>query len=630
MSYLISGLNIKNIFEYDSSSSYSKYDIVDYQLNTGISVYPSYTGFLVTGLSSWFNNDKLENFYLDANYYVTGWKNLVPFSGSLAGSGGFVDFNKNYFILKQNEFLSGTGFASPNKTIFIATELNSEVLKNAQEIFRFGSTENNGVLKVSGSNSLNSAKVIIDSNQFNAVSPIYNELNIFTITQNSSSSTLTIRHNGINMGSINPYNSEWNSDIFRIGSNVNTNKESYLGIKYYEIVNFTGVLTNTELTYYEKYLFEKYSNKAGLYFAKLDVPSSESYSPITFTGNRYWTRSIDDLFYLTYPCSASFSAKLTPLQFGDGYKTNIVNGINSLNASFELSYDGLTDKQAKSLITYFENTPEAENKSIYEGFKGVNIDLFFPYKSNSELYFLDIKHDSIYKDINKISITAESLYESPLDYKGMFINLDEINCRTYDEKNIYSLAYNDVFYYPSEIYVNRGFYFYTGQNINAVYTGPMGSTGPTGPMVLSPIYIAPQNSPTGNSSFFTKNFYFKGDLDFNINSKIRTFSNDFKNSTKEYEKDGINYNLLEFDVKFTKRNNKEAYAILKFLDDKAGFKIFDYTLPQPYNKTISVYCPEWNHSFDFKNNHTINAKFVEFKNPLKTSSSFNTIITYTS
>ena len=45
----------------------------------------------------------------------------------------------------------------------------------------------------------------------------------------------------------------------------------YGGIKYHEIINFTGVLNNTQLSYYEKYLFEKYSNKGGLYFAKSNV-----------------------------------------------------------------------------------------------------------------------------------------------------------------------------------------------------------------------------------------------------------------------------------------------------------------------------------------------------------------------
>jgi hypothetical protein len=254
MSDIISGLNIKNISEYNNSNLYSKYDIVDFQLVTGISVYPSYTGFSVTGLSSWFNNDKLENFYLDANYFITGWKNLVPYSGFLSGSGGFINFNESYYTLGLNQFLSGTGFASNKKTIFAAVELNTEVIGKAQEIFRFGTTDDNGVLKVSGSNTVDTSKIFIDTNKFSAVSPIYNELSIFTIVQDAS--TLNVRHNGIDIGTVNSYVSQWNDDVFRIGPNINTNKDSYLGIKYYEIANFTGVLNSTQLSYYEKYLFE--------------------------------------------------------------------------------------------------------------------------------------------------------------------------------------------------------------------------------------------------------------------------------------------------------------------------------------------------------------------------------------
>ena len=99
-----------------------------------------------------------------------------------------------------------------------------------------------------------------------------------------------------------------------------------------------------------------------------------------------------------------------------------------------------------------------------------------------------------------------------------------------------------------------------------------------------------------------------------------------KNSTIEYSKDGINYNILEFSISFNRRTNQEARAILKFLDDKAGFKIFSYTLPQPYNKTISVYCPEWNHTYNCSNNNDISVKFIESKNPANPVALFNTQI----
>ena len=137
---------------------------------------------------------------------------------------------------------------------------------------------------------------------------------------------------------------------------------------------------------------------------------------------------------------------MSPLTFGDGYKTNVTNGINTLSSKFNIVYDGLTDLQAKTLITYFENTPQSQNKSDYEGFKGVDLNLFTPYKQDCETYFLNINHSTPYNDINKINIEAESFYESCLNYKGMYVLLDEKSIKTYTDTT-FEFAYNDVFYY---------------------------------------------------------------------------------------------------------------------------------------------------------------------------------------
>lgn len=623
MSSIISGLNIKNIFEYDPLLSYNKFDIIDYQLVTGISVYPSYTGLGNTGLCSWFNNDYLEDFITDGNFNITGWKNKVLNSGDLLQFSEDdnvrpdVQFDQPYITLKNLELLSGTGFEHTKRTIFLAVN-SSEPNKpktDKQKIIKFGPLDSpNGSLQILGENSYFDAKLILDNTLFDAASPIYNAINIFTLIQNDLS-TLKIRQNGLEVGQIAP-NAQWNSSYFEIGNNPGNN-----GINYYDVFYFSGILSETEIDYYEKYLFEKYfSESDGLFFAKQDVPAGEQYSPIFFEGEDYWTKNINDLFRFNYGSSVDFTAKLSPLKMGDGYKTNVVNGVNTLNATFNLVYDGLTDRQAKCLIAFFENTPEAPNKSLYEGFQGVSTNLFTPYKANAELYFKSINHNSSYNNINKITIEAESLYDSAIDYKGIFVVLDEINIKIY-ESVVDSLSTNDIFYFESENFLDRGYYFYTGLNINPTSS----ATGPS-----SKIFIAPNNSPTGINSFFTKSFYFKGDLEYDINENIRLFSTDMKNSTIQYSKDGINYNILEFSVSFKKRTNREARAILKFLDDKNGFKTFSYTLPQPYNKIISVYCPEWSHTYNFNDNNDISVKFIEFKNLAQPFTYFNTKIKFIS
>jgi len=614
MSAVISGLNIKNIFEYNSGLSYSKYDVIDFQLHTGYSLYPNYTGFGQTGLTTWFNNDSLEYFQTDGGFNVTGWTNLVTDSGKLIQTNDnvnlrpFVNFNEYYVDINGPESISGTGFASNSRTIFVIVEAGGITYpQQTQKLLKFGTSNTYGFIKLSGSNTLDNAKVFIDDQSNNAISSIYNSKNIFTIIQNNADSSLKLRQNGIQIGNYASYNSAWSNSTLTLGDN-NDNES----LKYYELIHFSGVLPETDIVKYEKYLYEKYFNNKRLYFAKSDVPTGYQYSPITFTGANYWTQDIDDLFKMTYGSTASFTAALSNLDMGDGYQTNVAKNLNTLNSNFTIAYNGLTDIQAKALIAFFENTPEAPKRSVYEGFKGVNINLFTPYKKNAELYFKDINHNSPYNNINNIQISAESLYDSSINYKGMLVELDEIKIRTYSSP-IDQLAYNDIFYYNSVSYGDRGYYFYTGEN----YAN-------TEDTIFFPTAIAPENSPTGNNSWFTKDFYFKGDIDFGIDSKIRLKVNDAKNSTIEYDKDGINYNLLEINVSFNNRSNSEARAILKFLDDKAGFKTFKYTLPQPYNKQIIVYCPEWNHTYKFYDNNDIVIKLKEIKAPFDIQTAFDT------
>jgi phage-related protein len=622
MSSIISGLNIKNIFEYDSNNSYSKYSIVDYKLVTGISVYPSYTGFGMTGLTSWFNNDDLKSFNVDTEFNVTGWLNLVPLSGNLTQISSnenlrpFVNFNEYYLDLTGAQLLSGTGFASSSRTFITIVEVADRASPDhKQKIFHFcnASGDANGIFQISGANTNGSAKVILDNQQFDAVCSLYDTKNIFTIVQNPSTSSIKVRQNGYEIGTYGSYNSNWSANSLILGNNTGTT-----GLKYYELIHFTGVLSETEIDYYEKYLYEKYFDSNRLYFAKQNVPVGEAYAPLTYTGNLYWTQDIDELFKISYGSNASFSSNLSSLEMGDGYRSNVAKNINTLQTRFQINYNGLTDEQAKCLLAYFENCPETENKSLYEGFKGIEMDLFNPYKNNAELYFKTASHKTVYNNINDITVEAESLYDSSLDYKGMLVQLDEINIRTYTDE-VYELAYNDVFYYPNNAYNKRGYYYYTGSGFSQSNSG-----------VTGPLTIPPQNSPTGNQSWFTNKFYFKGDINYDINSSLRLAVNDLKNSTIEYEKDGINYNMLEFNVAFEKRSNAETRALLKFLDDRAGFKIFEYVLPQPYNKTINVFCPEWNHTYNFLNNNNISIKLIETKAPSVATSVFNTIISWSS
>jgi phage-related protein len=163
---------------------------------------------------------------------------------------------------------------------------------------------------------------------------------------------------------------------------------------------------------------------------------------------------------------------------------------------------------------------------------------------------------------------------------------------------------HDVVYY-NDTSISGGYYWYTGD---------------------ASTFLNSAQSPTGNNSLFTEKFYFKPDLDFKIPLNPRFLKNEYEMTSVAYEQDGINKNILDLSLSFTNRSDKEAFAILKFLDDKCGFKLFEFTLPEPYNKRLTFYCPEWNHTYKFKDNHDVNVKFLEFKGHLASDIYFNTIV----
>ena len=148
---------------------------------------PNYTGFGITGLTTWFNNDSLNNFLTDTSFRVTGWLNNVSGSGNLftttsdVNNRGRVDFNESYITLSDSQVLSGSGFNSDSRVLLLAFEVLTPSNITEQTICKFGTGNNYGLLKVNGKDELFSAKFILDSQQFDAISSIYDDKNIVTL-----------------------------------------------------------------------------------------------------------------------------------------------------------------------------------------------------------------------------------------------------------------------------------------------------------------------------------------------------------------------------------------------------------------------------------------------------------------
>jgi hypothetical protein len=546
--FLDTQFSITGIKDFDIGSSYSKYDLVDFEYFTGNFKDP----LNLSGLYAWYNLDDLNNLEFDSSGRVYTWynsavgheigqdllnlnispdtrpfydkyKNCITFESSIdslpykvnflstTGDGfiGFLTGDRCWFIVYEFESLRQGNYGStikPNIATIIDTDLYSDT--------RYPTNcATSGYLSVSGNNEIyswnnnvpsSSQQFIINptgesenspstaNSAFSAANVIKNK-NIVSIIKNNDTNNLRLRNNGFELLSFTTEHFNSGCSGLRLGSSYNAHADSSLNaqynydasnISYYEVLGFAKVPSDNDILAIEKYLFEKhFTNDDGLYIAKSNFTASDyRYSPINISGSEYLTKNIDSVLNKTYGCSANFSTKAARMDYGDNYYTNVIPNINNLNSNFSLQYDGLTDAQAKCLIGFFQNSFEYTPKTIVDSYENVTIDLFFPYKNNSKIYFSDLQYNSIEANINNISIKCISAYDSTLDYRGYQVTGKDVTS-FFDENKAYFK--NDVVYNLSSVESDKGYYWYTG----------LDNTVPTH-----------DQRPTGNNSLFTKSF----------------------------------------------------------------------------------------------------------------------------
>jgi hypothetical protein len=112
------------------------------------------------------------------------------------------------------------------------------------------------------------------------------------------------------------------------------------------------------------------------------------------------------------------------------------------------------------------------------------------------------------------------------------------------------------------------------------------------------------------------NFWWKPSYNAKINVNPRIKINKFGNGYEQRIVDGLNNNLIEFNLAFENRSELETVSILHFLKQRNVQESFIYNIPTIFSKSSSnlttrFICPEWSPSYISYNNYTIEAKFIE-------------------
>ena len=112
------------------------------------------------------------------------------------------------------------------------------------------------------------------------------------------------------------------------------------------------------------------------------------------------------------------------------------------------------------------------------------------------------------------------------------------------------------------------------------------------------------------------NFFWKPSYNTKVSATPRVKINQFGNGYQQRIQDGLNTNLLDFQLVFENRSENETVSILHFLHQRNGQQSFIYNLPTIYAKSTSnlntrFTCPEWVSNYTSYNNYTIEARFKE-------------------
>ena len=356
--------------------------------------------------------------------------------------------------------------------------------------------------------------------------------------------------------------------------------------------------------------------------------TGESITTSTITNRPYasdteWTTGF--FADVSYGATVDYEVLNYTTEFGDGYYNVLNKSENAVRASFSTNFTKRTDQETKAIIHILEDSFNHGSRPS-GGYSGIPWTPFAPYNQSGEFFVESFTQGYESPDVNSVSTTFFRETASTTDWKTLYIPFEDTRM-DYANSIDGNVATN--YFQHDAVFLRRlageaelvpsqtGWYYFTGEK-NVDYTAETGILG------------TEYNSPTGTYPLWTKdNFYFDLNQNISIPQNPRFTKQDLDNGFVMRFNEGINKNLLAFPVDLKGRTDKEALAIVHFLEHHAGVNLLQFTPPAPYDFTNKVFlAANWSHTINFKDNNDITVHMREFPiDYLSLSNNFNSLVT---
>lgn len=277
----------------------------------------------------------------------------------------------------------------------------------------------------------------------------------------------------------------------------------------------------------------------------------------------------------SYGSSVSFSANNYSYKTNDNYYNLIPLSINSLTAKFNSRYE-VNEEDAQKIVNFFESKSGVNDfsyqpdASIYRALSG--------YCEGYNVDHINNQHYEVTVDID--------ISEAP--------NLLNWSGGTYVSGawSAFALSQNyekyDVVYTGISSNKLNNFYYCTGDHTSSA-----------------------DNSPTGNNSMWTQEFFFEPDIGVSNSVKFDIDSANFSNSFKDRMKNRKNIAITPISYSYKNISTKQLKSMLHFLENKGGYRRFRHQIPSLYNRPKVFYCQEWKHSWVYQDSHNLDLSLIE-------------------
>ena len=277
-----------------------------------------------------------------------------------------------------------------------------------------------------------------------------------------------------------------------------------------------------------------------------------------------------------YGSRVEFTSKILSYETDDSYMNIIPASLNNLSVSYKVRYD-IDESGCTQLADFFESK-EGHQSFVF------NPDSSGIYKSNESFcdnYAVNYINNNHYEFAADISVDqAPSFFNWKDSY---FLNFNLLIWSTGNSYKKYDIVYTGV--NTNEL---NNFFYCSGDNLSSN-----------------------SNSPTGVNSAWSQDFFFSPDIGFQNDVKIQVTKLEFKNSFPLRIKTKNNTAKFDINYKFTNISNKQLLCMLHFLENKAGYRKFRHQIPAVYNRPKVYYCPQWAHTWKYKDHNDLDVTFIE-------------------